>query len=132
VPGRQASQQIAARGLLALTLWQAGDSQGYQAELAHLRELNPDTDTDRLLMALALALFDPQRSGELLQASPRAEKSAIGLRIRGIVRAPIGRDARDASTLDAAIRDFDCSRLLNQEVCRSLCVVRTLPNGRAQ
>ena len=71
-------------------------------------------DTDHVLMALALMLFDPRRSDLLLQATPKASNTAAGLLIRGTVHTLIGCDDRDTSKIDAAIRDIDCSRLLTE------------------
>lgn len=109
---RAPPQQIAAQALLAIANWRLGDSEAYRKEALPLRKLTPTTDVDRLLTALAFVLLDPRESHSLLRAAPKAERTAIGLLIRGIVRVHIGCDNQDADLIDDAIRDIDCARLL--------------------
>ncbi len=112
--GRKPAEQIAAQSLYALARRHLGDSEGYGQGCRQLRDLKPKTDTDHLLMALALMLFDPRQSDLLLQATPKASNTAAGLLIRGIVHTLIGCDDQDTSMINAAIRDIDCSRLLTE------------------
>ncbi len=109
---RKESDQIAALSLHALALWYLGDSESYGQKCRVIATLTPETDTDHLLMALALMLIEPRRAAGLLENTTAGSNSAIGLLIRGIVHNFIGCDDQDTNMIDNAIRDIDCSRLL--------------------
>jgi serine/threonine protein kinase len=59
---QEPSGQIAARALLARVLWNQGESKQFNREVGELRKVEPETDTDRLLTALAFVLHDPRHS----------------------------------------------------------------------
>ena len=111
-PMDEGSCNIGAHSLLAAASVWGGYCDLWEQEGQKLRQLTPKTDTDRLLMAYALVLSDPDEALQLLEDRPRIQRSPVGLLIRGQARLLIGVDRQDAESIGAALQDFQYVQFL--------------------
>jgi hypothetical protein len=123
-PVQGSCQKTAAHALLYSASWRLENDDRVWRGSGRLRTLIPETDTDHLLLAHALVIYDPRHSLRLLNARPRLVRSAIGLLTRGMLRVYIAVDDQDRQLIDKAIQDLECSQLLlvRNQVSEAWCI----------
>jgi serine/threonine protein kinase len=110
------SNRIGAHALLATASVWAGYDDRSVPELIQLRNMIPRTDVDHLLMAYALATYDPQKSWSLLEAVPRIQCSPVGLLMRANVHWYEGNETAKPELLAKAVQDYEYAELLFHHV----------------
>jgi serine/threonine protein kinase len=110
----------------ALSLYIAASQWGGYGDRAALRlielsDLTPATETDHLLMALAMAGFAPKGALTILHGSPRHEHSAPGLFIRAIAKYIDARDKGNAQQMGEALVDFQYVQDLFRDDLATMC-----------
>lgn len=100
-------EHIGARALLiSAEIWQ-GNVDVWAIETNELAVLKPQSDTDRLLMAHALVLYDSRAALDLLADTVRLEHSPVGLMLHGLDRMMCAEDTQSFDMFRRAVRDFE-------------------------
>jgi Flp pilus assembly protein TadD len=103
---------VAARALLSVAyVWSGQDDLG-ELELQDLRDLEPTSNADRLMMAYAFMSADPRKAKQLLDSAEGIRRSPLGLLIGGFLKLFDAWEHKDATLADQAIRDFEYVQFL--------------------
>jgi RNA polymerase sigma factor (TIGR02999 family) len=91
----------------------------WEHELDILRNVNPQSDTEHLLMAYALVLPFPPVAIELLKSEPRIFSSPVGLLIRCEANVLVSLDQKDLGIINQAVEDgeYQPGDLFNGTAC---------------
>ena len=92
-------------------VWSGQDDLG-ELELQDLRDLEPTSNADRLLMAYAFMSADPHKAKQLLDSAEGIRRSPLGLLIGGFLKLFDAWEHEDAMLADQAIRDFEYVQFL--------------------
>ena len=104
---QQDNDHIGARALLVTAQLWRGHVDEWAADSNRLAALNPETDTERLLMAHVLVLYDSHVALGLLAETERMEHTPAGLMLRGQDYLMCGEDTQDFELFNRAVRDFE-------------------------
>ncbi len=98
---------VGARALLvSAEIWR-GNVDAWGVETNKLAGLTPHTDTDRLLMAHALVLYDSRVALDLLANTEAMEHSPVGLMLHGLDDMMRSEDTQDFQLFQRAVTDFE-------------------------
>lgn len=97
---------VGSRSILTSAYLSLGQLHLYEENLAKLRNMNPQSDTGRLLMAHALVFQNPNEAIQKLTGTPTMLRSPTGVFIRGQVSILKGLDTHDRQRVEQAIRDL--------------------------
>ena len=110
------AQGVAASALLTAATYLSGDDDRWERSVVDLKSLTPQTETDHLLKASVVVLWDPAEALSLLDEGTRMGSSPAGLFIRANARFLTATDNQDAKMMGQAARDYEYVQYFHRDL----------------